>query len=325
MTASTIAGTNGNNASTALTPDNFGEGSVAFYGLTGSALIKNTSISGGFTDNFRVANTSGTLDRITFDTVTIGANDAGNGNAGVLLEPMGSSTMNVTVTNSNLTASRADLFHLNLANATDLVPVANNTLSNSMGASIATGGGGVTIGGGDSGTTTAVNLTYNIANNTFRDAVGHAILMVNDGTWYVLRNLRQQHDRRAGGVASGSQAGDGIKLQNAGKGTVKANITGNKISQFYDFGIELVTGGSATAQAGALSTNITGNTIATINPQAIVDGIPTNGVQLVAGTVPGDTYQVCANVGGTGALQNTVTGSGNSPSAETGFSPAPID
>ena len=53
------------------------EGSISFDGLTGSASITNTNISGGYEDNVRVKNSSGTLNRLTFDVVNIGSNHFG--------------------------------------------------------------------------------------------------------------------------------------------------------------------------------------------------------------------------------------------------------
>ncbi len=91
---------------------------------------------------------------------------------------------------------------------------------------------------------------------------------------------------------------------------MKATITNNQIFQYNNFGIELETGGGATAQPGALNVVVTGNTIANHGNNPAFTGIPWNGIQLNAGTVPGDTYQICAQVGGAGALANAMTGSG---------------
>ncbi|MEA2598622.1 MAG: hypothetical protein QOF01_5091, partial [Thermomicrobiales bacterium] len=76
---STINGTNGTNAGT-------DDGSVRFTELTGSASVTNSNISGGHEDNFAVVNTSGVLDRILFDVVTIGANSTAEGGDGLFLQ-----------------------------------------------------------------------------------------------------------------------------------------------------------------------------------------------------------------------------------------------
>ncbi|MEA2693387.1 MAG: hypothetical protein QOJ16_2774 [Acidobacteriota bacterium] len=300
LSHSVINGANGTNSAAP-----FNEGSVSFSELTGAATISSTSIGGGFSDNVRVVNTKGSLDRITFSSVTIGANSTTDGNDGVTLEAQGTATLNVTVQNSNFTSARGDLFQLNLlgTSKSDLV-FTGNTLSNNHPA-IATGGGGVTISGGDN-TGSGVTLTYNVANNTVRDANGHAFLIVKSTDPGSFTGTFTNNTIGVTSVAnSGSQAGSGLKVQNAGLGTVQATITDNHISQYNNFGIELVTGGSATPESGNLIVTVTGNTIS--NPGT--GGLPMNGIQLNGGTVPGDTYQVCAMIGGAG-LANSITGSG---------------
>ena len=302
LSNSVINGTNGNNAA-----GGFNEGSVSFSNLAGSVSVTSTGISGGFADNFRVVNASGTLNRITFSSVTVGANSAANGNDGITLEAQGASTLNVTVQNSTFTSSRGDLFQLNLlgSSVSDLV-FTGNTLSNNHPA-IATGGGGVTISGGDNTTPSGVTLTYSISNNSFRDADGHGILIVKSTD---PGSFTGTFSNNTVGVAaasnSGSKAGSGIKLQTAGLGTFSASVTNNQIRQYNNFGIELLTGGSAAAMGGVFKVAVTGNTIS--NPGT--GGLPMNGIHLNGGTVPGDTYAICVDIGGAGALANTINGSG---------------
>ncbi len=299
---SVINGVNGDNAGGA-----FNEGSVAFDELTGSASISGTNVSGGLTDNFRVNNTTGTLNRITFSNVTIGTNSTANGNAGILLDGSGTATINATVQNSFFTASRADLFHLNLSGGTaggDLV-FTGNTLSNNHPA-IATGGGGVTIGGGSN--TGGNNLTFNISNNTFRDAVGAGVLIFKSTDPGTFSGTFANNIIGVAGVAnSGSSAGDGLKLQNAGLGAVTVHVTNNQIFQYNNFGMDFEAGGGASATGGALNLTVTGNTVG--NPGNL-SGFTLQGVMLNAGTVPGDTYAICLTLGGAGALKNSIQNSG---------------
>jgi len=294
---SVINGVNGNSAAAR-------EGSVSFAELTGSASVTSTSISGGFVDNFRVVNTSGTLNRITFSSVTIGANSTTDGNDGILLEALtGAAVLNATIQNSTFTSARGDLFNfLNNGTATCDLVFTGNTLSNNH-PGIATGGGGVTISGGDLGG----SLTYNITGNTFRDSDGTAVLIVKSTGAGTYSGTFANNQIGVTGVAdSGSRAGSGLKLQNAGLGTVTASITGNQIRQYNNFGIELLTGGGASAMSGTMNVTITGNTI----KEPGTGGLPMNGIHLNGGTVPGDTYQICASIGGAGALANDIAGSG---------------
>ena len=300
LTNSVVNGVNGTNAA-------IDEATIAFDGLTGTALVQNNSISGGVEDNFRVRNSSGTLNRITFDATTFGANNAATGNDALILEPSGTAVLNVTVQNCFFTSAAGDLFQLNLlgSSVSDLV-FTGNTLSNNHPA-IATGGGGVTISGGDNTTPSGVTLTYNIANNTFRDANGHAVLIVKSTDPGTFTGTFTNNTIGVAGLAnSGSVAGDGIKLQTAGLGTFSATVTNNQIRQYNNFGIEMVTGGGAIAMSGSFNAKVTGNTVS--NPGT--GSLAMNGIHLNGGTVPGDTYAICVDIGGAGALANTINGSG---------------
>lgn len=292
---STVNGTNGSSAAN-------DEGSVAFTGLIGEASVRNVLISGGYEDNFRVRNSSGSLDRIIFDTVTIGANNTSAGNDGIALDASGSATINATVQNSTFTSTRADFFQLNVVGSasSDLI-FHDNTLSNSQ--TPVTGGGGITIGVGDN--TGSANLTFNINGNSIRGSDGNAFTIfksTDSGT--VQGTFSNNIIGQAGTGNSGSLFGSGVKIQNAGLGTVTVRLSGNQIYQYDLYGIELLTGGGASAYGGNFNATITGNTIANPGANAL------NGINLNGGTVPGDTYAICADVGGVGAQANTINGSG---------------
>jgi hypothetical protein len=150
-------------------------------------------------------------------------------------------------------------------------------------------------------------MTFAISNNTFRDSDGHGILIVKSTGAGTYSGTFASNQIGVAAVAnSGSVAGSGLKVQNAGQGAVTIAITGNTIRQYNNFGIELLTGGGASAQPGALNATITGNTVG--NPGT--GGLPMNGIHLNGGTVPGDTYQICIDAGGAGALANSIAGSG---------------
>jgi large repetitive protein len=292
MANTVINGTNGNNAAT-------DEGSVRFTELTGSASISNSNISGGFEDNFAVVNTTGTLNRITFSNVTIGANSPSDGNDGIKLEAQGSAVLNATIQNSFFTSARGDLFQMSVpgTGSGDLV-FTGNTLSNNHPA-IATGGGGVTLGSGSTST-----MTMNIANNTFRDAVGHAVLIVKDiGSGSLSGNFSNNTIGVAAVANSGSLEGDGLKIQQAGQGTITLSVTGNQVRQYNNQGIHLQAG-AGIAHGGNFNVTVSGNTIANPGSNPSMGGIY-QGLHLNNGVAPGDSFQTCVNVG-----PNTITNSG---------------
>lgn len=294
---SVINGTNGNDPGA-------DEGSVRFTDLTGSASVTNTSVSGAVENNFAVVNSNGTLNRITFTGATFGPMSVTDGNDGLVLESLNAAVINATVQNSAFTHARGDLFNfLNNGTGTNDLVFTGNTLTNAHPA-IATGGGGVTISGGDLGG----SMTFDISGgNTFRDSDGHAILIVKSTGAGTYEGTFANNTIGVAAVPnSGSVAGSGLKVQNAGGGAMTIAITGNTVRNYNNFGIELLTGGGASPQSGQLNATVTGNTVG--NPGT--GGLPMNGIHLNGGTVPGDTYQICLEVGGAGGLANSIAGSG---------------
>ena len=300
---STINGTNGDNAG-------IDEASVAFTGLTGVASINNTVIQGGIEDNVRVVNAGGTLNRLTFDTVTIGPNSAANGNDGISLEGT-AGTFNVTVQNSTFTSAAGDLFQHNaLGTVASNLVFKNNALSNNHSA-ISGGGGGVTIAVGGSG-----DLTYDIDTNTLRGAKGSAIVVnkafgVAPGDGTATGKIRNNTIGVSGVANSGSSEGSGIHVGLLARGVHTTLIDNNKIYRYTNHGIFLQAGGSAqsvtlVAHDGDLNATIQNNIIA--EPNAPGGGLAQNGIHLNSGTNSGggnDNYDVCLAFSA-----NTLTGSG---------------
>jgi hypothetical protein len=289
---SLIDGTNGNTAG------NF-EGSVYFQNLTGSASITNAVITGGFYNNFTVKNDSATpLNRITFNKTQTGSTNVNN-NDNINFEALvgSSAVINVTVQNSVLTAAAGDLFqYANNGNAAtgDLV-ITNSQFTNNHPA-IGTGGGGVTL--NPSG-----NMTFHIDHSTFRDAVGHAILIVKDVS---TNTVQGTFDNNVVGVAatanSGSKEGSDLKIQQAGDGTVTVAVTNNQFFQYNNDALLLQTG-AGVVKGGNFNAIVTGNTMSNAGNNPSI-GVPVQGVNLNGGVTPGDTFSTCAQIGGAGTLKN---------------------
>jgi hypothetical protein len=305
-----INGVNGNSAAD-------DEGSVRFTNLTGAASISNTSISGGFEDNFKLVNNTGTLNRLTFSNVTIGTNSITDGNDGISLEADGPAVVNVTIENSSFTAARGDLLqynHIGTGNG-DLV-VTNSSFSNNHPA-IATGGGGVSLfASGEAGS----SVTMSITGNSFRDAVGDNILLVKDfGPGSYTGTFSGNSIGVSGVPNSASREGSAMRIQSVGQGTIGWTVANNQMYGYNNFGIEVRGGGGAMATGGTINTNITGNVIAEPGDTAGVASFPKNGLHYNIGTNVGDTFQVCANIGGAGAAQNNIHASGKDAIPPTGL------
>jgi uncharacterized repeat protein (TIGR01451 family) len=286
LTDSYVHGPNGNS-------DTDDEGSIRFTNLLGSATISGSDISGGLEDNVRINNSSGTLDRLMITGTTIGANDTTLGNDGILVEATSTAVVKVTVDNNTFTSSRADLLQLIAADtsATDWV-VTNNTFSNNH-PNIVSGGGGVTLAGGDNST-----ATYDVSDNTMRDAVGHALnVFMGTGGSADWDGIIDNNDIGVSGVAdSGSEQAHGINVEAQGAGSHTTAVTNNDIFQFFDRGIALF----AIDGAGSMDATVTGNTLA--EP---ADDFTQQAIYAQAGATSGDTHLLCADITG-----NTFAGAG---------------
>jgi hypothetical protein len=97
------------------------------------------------------------------------------------------------------------------------------------------------------------------------------------------------------------------------------SVTNNQIRGYNNNGIEVLAGGGATAQSGTVNTTITGNTVDQPGNTPGTLSILKQGVHFNIGTVPGDTYQACAVIGGAGALANNISTSGADGVPATGI------
>ena len=294
---SVINGTIGNDVdSGAFTPN---ESAVYFNhidgtgpSLTGSASVTNTHIQGGFEDNFYVSNDSGSLNRLTMDGVTIGANSTTNGNQGITLEGLGTSTMNATVQNSAMTASRSTHFQFKAdgSGGGDL-DYFDNDVSNNHPA-VGTGGGAVLFQGGAGGGTVDINVNSDgDGTNTFRDAKGPAVIF--EKTIGASANFTGVINNADVGVAavanSGSSEGSGLRAEHEGGGTMNMTVTNNEVYQYNNFGMDFQAG-DGIAQTGTINLNVQSNTVG--NPGNAIAGV-FQGIRLNNGVSVTDNFQTC--------------------------------
>lgn len=287
-----ISGTNGNSLS-----GTFNEGSIHFETLSGSVIIRQSTITGGFLDNIYVANTSGApvLNRLQLINNTIGGTINQDGvrlNATV-------GTFNVTATGNNFTYWEGDAFDM-LAQGTstgDLI-FQNNTVHNGN-VSPVSGSTNVAVGGG--------NFTYNISNNSFRGAAGAAVAVDESGS--LVGNVSGTIDNNqigASGVTnSGSSQGSGIFVQQAGAGTSTTRVSNNTIRQINGTQAILIQASDASAGGGngTLNATVIGNNIQEEGSLAATR----TAMNFNIGTVAGDAHTVCLQIGGSGAEENSIT------------------
>jgi hypothetical protein len=282
------------------------DANLRFDGLTGTASVTNSTFSGAFGDNIRVTNGSGSLNRITFDHITLNGNNATTGNSGIRLTGSNNAVMNVTVTNSNFNAVRSLHFQVALSGSgsTDVV-FDHNTVAN--GQAVVGGGGGIALTTGGTGSTVA--MTYAITNNSFTGADGNAITVSKGvGTGSASGSIDNNTVGVQGSASSGSASGSGVFVAHIGGGTSTTSVTNNRVYQYNSVGVSLQIGDNTSGGNGNMVATVTGNTIS--NPGAFAS----NGFLLNAGTATGDQHTVCLTLGGSGPFANAMTGSG--PSAD---------
>ena len=295
LVSSTVSGTNGSSAA-------FDEGGLSFSNLLNSALISGCAISGGLEDNVRVENGSGTLNRLTIQNTTIGANSTSFGDDGVFVQALNAAVLNVTVSNCVFTSARGDLLQCNANNNSVMNwVIVRNAFSNSH-PNILSAGGGTTFSGGGGGT--AVTVTYDISNNTFRDALGIALnVFKGTGAGSFSGTISNNTIGVSGVTNSGSAQASGIQVTSSGTGSHTSRIEKNTIYRYNENGIYV----RANDGSSTMNLTIVSNTVA----QPEVFGL--NGLQLNIGAIAGDANFVCADIRG-----NTLAGSG--PFAADDFS-----
>jgi hypothetical protein len=284
---SVINGANGD--SDALSP--FQDASVYISGLTGSATVSDTYVSGGYQDNVRVRH--GSPDRMTFTNTTFGSDGARPGHHALQFENAADGgAMKVTVADSTFQSAGWNLIDYNHSGtgAGDLV-LTGNTFSNNHPA-ITSGRGGLELSQfADAGT------TMSITGNAFRDARGDAVRVLNESTGSQTGTFTNNTIGAASAPSSGSADGSGLEIAAQSGGSNWA-ATNNTIRGYNGAGIQVLAPvvSSSLAASGTLNTTITGNTI-------VAPGTAANAKQGIRylvgrglGTNPADSFTVCANI-----------------------------
>ena len=304
---SVVGGTNGSDAGA-------DEGSVRFNELTGTASVTNSSISGSVEHNMQVVNSAGLLDRLTVTGTTFGAMNPATGSDALLIETLNTAVINATVQDNDFTYAVGDHFQFsaNGSTANDVV-FGNNTVSNT-GVAAVPGGGGVRIFGGNNNGTAApgddinASITFDVIGNTLRGARGSALAVNKLGGSGAFSGTIEANAVGLASVAdSGSAEGSAISVLHDFGGTHTIAIRDNTVSQYANFGVFTQAGGSGIIGSGAFNATVTGNTVSAPGSLAFIK----NGAHLNGGVSPGDSYAICYDLGGAGALANTLAGSGD--------------
>ena len=237
------------------------EANVRFDGLLGTATIASNAVSGGYTSNLLVVNTTGTLDRATvqnnvFGTVnTAGGNDNVSFQVGATATDTG--TLKVSLIGNSFSGTRGDFIQTVATGNTTLETVARNNIFQNGQAIAAGGGTGVFIQSGSAGTS-AATTTFDIAGNQVNGAQGNAfdkagiavVKLADNGT------LSGTIQGNTVGPAKVGAAADGILVRSAGGGSTTVLIQNNTVTGYGDAGISL----QNDTGTGTLNATLYGNT-----------------------------------------------------------------
>src|SRR5204862_5047941 len=108
-----------------------------------------------FSDDLRVSNSSGTLDRLTITSTNFGKISTG-GNNGLTFIALTTATMNLTVTNSTFTNAIGSLASITASNSATMDLVIRNNVFSNNNVNQSSGGGNLAIQGGAG----ATNVSY---------------------------------------------------------------------------------------------------------------------------------------------------------------------
>jgi hypothetical protein len=263
-------------------------------GLTGTASISSTNVTGSAENNLIVTNASGTLN-LTVTGGSFSNTSALVGNDGIHLDANTTAAIIASITGATFSNSRGDHFQF-ATNATSTgssnVTFSNNTLTGAAGNL----GAGITL-----STDASSDTAFTLANNNVQGAVSSAItvdLGTNSTAGGTLSGTISGNTiGTAGVVNSGSSQFNGITTYANGNGTMTVAIANNLIREYNNFA-----GIDARIRAGAaptLNATITGNTIS--NPGTFAN----NGLFVQGGAATGDGGLICAGITG-----NTMAGSG---------------
>jgi hypothetical protein len=292
LTNSNISGANGNNNAGGVEETSIRFNNLFTSGGFPTAQINNNSIGGGATENIRVMQTSGTLNRLQVNNNTFGLISAAIGNDNFHMEGTGSTTANVTLTGNTFAGTRGDFIET-IANTNAIMDTVVRTNKFTNGQAIIPGGGtSVSVRGDSLGT--AATVTFDISCNRLvggYDTVGMFVAKGNgSGTFSgaIVNNV-------LGAATAGSNA-DGMFVRAAGTNTMSVLIQNNVITGYTSAGLHLQNNdGSSTMNATIFGNSVT--------PGA---GFPFSGLFLDNGATATDTNQMNVVVGsaGTAAQKN---------------------
>jgi hypothetical protein len=270
-------------------------------GLTGTAFIEGSSVTGSAENHVIVTNSSGTLN-LTVTGSTFSNASATVGNDGIHLDANDTASITAFINGSTFDNNRGDHFQFstNASSAgTNSVTFSSNTLTGDGGAPLGNDlGAGITI-----STSGSSDTAFTVAHNSIQGAVFPTIGIDIGTSSTAGLTLSGTVDRNSIGnaliPASGGAQSSGIAVVGQGAGTMTVAVTNNDIRQNDGFaGIDILSrDGSPT-----INVTVTGNVIADTSAGG------GNGLLLRNGAVTTDGGFTCAAITGNTLADSAVLG-----------------
>jgi uncharacterized repeat protein (TIGR01451 family) len=256
----------------------FGDQTARTSGLTGTCVLEGNTIQGGWEDNLDVYNYGSSILNLTIkdsasDQAVFGLTQNavvnGSGNDNIHIESGDTSRLTLNIDGITNGGARGDLLQIVAADSTtQSLTVQNSAFHNAVAGTI---GGGVYIGGG--GNASNYNVTFNVANNTFKGAHETALSLKYLGQSATINGVVLNNTVGTPGNgpdntgASAGGLGIGFDLEKfAGTGIMNAalRIQGNTVRDLVGSagGIYLSSGNDGTSGVARVEAAVINNSVA---------------------------------------------------------------
>jgi len=323
---STIGGTNGtsNTAEPEGTTGTGGEGSIRFTNLKGTGSINGSVLDGGFSRTGMFYTSAGTLGLTISNSVMKDTSTNAATSDSLLMQAIGSSTMNLTVTSSSFTAYRQNAIQTDArGTATMSVNISSSTFENNN-TNPVSGAGSLSLG---SSSSTDTLVQFNINGNSFRHGSATVTAPGNGGAHLVAGTIGGAGkfdgkfvNNTVGvlGVANSGAgaAADAVRLFASGNLAGSTRVTGttdtrylvqgNTVDNYGEVGILI----DARQGTSTLDATVSGNTVTQPNANSAFAGIWAN-----SGALSGDTNTLNIVIGDANTAGNKNTLAGSDPNA----------
>lgn len=279
------------------------EADIQLVSCGGGITVKNSRLDGAAYDAFLLNNVSGTAPvvdslALAMDSVTTMQGSTADVRNTALQALFADGSADVRMRDNYLLFWWGSAIQVGVrSTASAIATITGNFISNTNGA--LAGAGGIEVNGGA--------LTYTISNNTVQYSNGTAI-SADKGAYNVLMTgVISNNVIGISGVAnSGSAAGTGIYVNHAGAGETRVTISNNTIRQINGSQAIWALEGDDTGSGGSgtMNVTITGNDIQEAGTAA---NSARMGILVTVGSATGDNDIGCFNIGGAGALANSIT------------------